>query len=79
MSFDLLTMYGLFAVSLMLLFYAFEETSHWAVLGFAISCGLASIYGFVAGTWPFGLVEAIWSLIAFRRWQKRRRASQPAA
>lgn len=78
MQFDPLTLYGLVAVSLMLLFYAFEETSPWCVLGFAVSCGLASVYGFLQGAWPFGLVEGIWAFIALKRWQKRRLASAPA-
>jgi hypothetical protein len=25
--------------------------------------------GFLAGTWPFGLVELMWAGIAFRRWK----------
>lgn len=77
MTFDALSLFGLFAVSLMLLFYAVEDTSPWFVLGFAIACILAAIYGFLQGAWPFGLVEAIWSLIALKRWQKRRLAGKP--
>jgi hypothetical protein len=63
-----LTLFGLFAVSAMLVFYALESRSHWFVLGFAASCVLGSIYGFLQGAWPFGLVEGIWSVVAFRRW-----------
>lgn len=76
---DGLTLFGLAAVTAMLLFYAFEDASPWFVLGFAISCALASIYGFLQGAWPFGVVEAIWTLIALKRWQKRRLAGKPAA
>jgi hypothetical protein len=65
---DLLTAFGLLAVSLMLLFYALEKYSHWYILAFAGSCVLASIYGFLQGAWPFGFVEAIWSAVASRRW-----------
>jgi hypothetical protein len=65
---DRLTLFGLFAVSAMLLCYALEERSHWFVLAFAASCVLGSTYGFLQGAWPFGLVEAIWSLVAIRRW-----------
>lgn len=64
---NLLTLFGLFAVSAMLVCYAFENRSPWFVLGFACSCGLASIYGFLQGAWPFGIVEAIWLIVAFRR------------
>ena len=74
---DGLTLYGLVAVSLMLLFYALEDYSHWFVLAFAVSCALASSYGFLQGAWPFGVVEAIWTLIALQRWQKRRLVGKP--
>ena len=63
-----LTLFGLFAVTAMLVCYAFESKSHWFILGFAVSCALGSVYGFFQGAWPFGLVEAIWSLVALRRW-----------
>jgi hypothetical protein len=69
---SLLTASGLFSVTAMLVCYALEERSPWFVLAFAAACGLASIYGFLAGTWPFGLVEAIWALIALRRWWRRK-------
>jgi hypothetical protein len=72
MTMDGLTIYGLVSVVLMLLFYALEARSAWFVLAFAISCVMASAYGFLQGAWPFGLVEAIWSLIALRRWWVRR-------
>ena len=65
---DWLTLFGLFAVTAMLVFYALEDRSHWFVLAFAGACGLGSIYGFQQGAWPFGLVEAIWAAVALRRW-----------
>jgi hypothetical protein len=63
-----LTWFGLFAAISMLFCYAFEKRSPWFVLGFAASCVLGSIYCFLQGAWPFGIVEAIWSLVALRRW-----------
>lgn len=77
MNMDALTLFGLASVTLMLLFYAYEDLSHWCVFGFAIACALASIYGFLQGAWPFGVVEAIWAFIAMKRWQKRRLAGKP--
>lgn len=65
---DALTLFGLFAVSAMLVAYALEARSHWWTLTFAGACALGSTYGFLQGAWPFGLVEAIWSLVALRRW-----------
>ena len=68
---DGLSAFGLFAVTAMLVCYAFEERSAWFVLGFAAACALGSVYGFLQGAWPFGLVEAVWTLVALRRWQTR--------
>jgi hypothetical protein len=79
MTFDALTLFGLLAVALMLLFYTFEDASPWCVLGFAVACALASVYGFMQGAWPFGLVEGVWTFIALKRWQKRRLAGKPVA
>ncbi len=70
---DGLTLFGLFAVSAMLACYALEKRSPWFVLAFAGSCALGSVYGFLQGAWPFGLVEAVWSLVALRRWIGARR------
>jgi hypothetical protein len=68
---DGLTLFGLFAVTAMLVFYALEDRDPWFVLAFACACVLASLYGFLQGAWPFGIVEAIWALVAVRRWQMR--------
>ena len=68
----LLSAFGLFAVTLMLLTYALEARSNWYVLAFAFSCALGSTYGFLQGAWPFGVVEAVWSTIAVRRWWLKR-------
>ena len=65
---DPLTTFGLFAVIAMLVCYALEKHSHWFILAFAGACGLGSIYGFLQGAWPFGLVESVWSIVAVRRW-----------
>ncbi len=68
---DRLTLFGLFAVTAMLVTYALEGRSHWFILAFAAACVLGSIYGFLQGAWPFGLVEAIWAIVAMRRWYLR--------
>ena len=65
---DNLTIFGLFAVTAMLVTYALEKRSSWFILAFAGSCVLGSAYGFLQGAWPFGLVEAVWSVVAARRW-----------
>jgi hypothetical protein len=68
-----LSIFGLFAVTAMLVFYALEARSRWFTLAFAAACALGSIYGFLQGAWPFGIVEAIWGLVAIRKWWKAQR------
>jgi hypothetical protein len=68
-----LTLFGLFAVTAMLVTYALESRSSWFILAFSGSCLLGSAYGFLQGAWPFGLVEAIWSIVAAHRWYLARR------
>ena len=66
---DVLTLFGLFAVTAMLVCYAFEARSPWVTLAFAASCGLSSLYGFLQGAWPIGLVEGIWAVVALNKWR----------
>jgi hypothetical protein len=68
LNMNLLALFGLVAVTLMLVFYALERRSRWYTLAFAGACLLGSVYGFLQGAWPFGLVEAVWSVVAIRRW-----------
>jgi hypothetical protein len=69
---DALQLFGLFAVTAMLVCYALEDRDRLFILAFAAACALGSIYGFLQGAWPFGLVEAVWAAIALRRWNVRR-------
>jgi hypothetical protein len=68
-----LTLFGLFAVTAMLVTYALESRSTWFILAFAAACALGSAYGFLQGAWPFGVVEAIWSVVAVRRWYQAKK------
>ena len=67
-----LSAFGLFAVTAMLVTYAMEAKSTWFILAFAFACALGSVYGFLQGAWPFGLVEAAWAGVAVRRWWLKR-------
>ncbi|HZT69700.1 MAG TPA: hypothetical protein VFC10_08130 [Terriglobia bacterium] len=71
-----LTAFGLLAVTAMLICYGLEKRSHWFILAFAVSCGLGSVYGFLQGAWPFGLVESVWALVAIRRWRSERNSKR---
>ena len=64
-----ITLYGVCAVTFMMVMYALEHQGRVFVLGFALGCTLSSVYGFLAGAWPFGVVELIWAGIALRRFR----------
>lgn len=68
---DALTLYGVVAVGSMLVFYALEARARVFVLAFAVACAASSLYGFLQGAWPFGIVELIWSAVALHRWRNR--------
>jgi hypothetical protein len=55
----------------MLIFYALEDRNPWYVLAFAGACALGSLYGFLQGAWPFGLIETMWACVAVHRWRQR--------
>jgi hypothetical protein len=67
-----LTAFGLVAVTAMLVCYALERRSRWWILGFAVACWMGSAYGFLQGAWPFGIVEAIWGVVAVVRFRSSR-------
>ncbi len=75
---DAITLFGLFAVTAMLVFYALEDRSPWCIFGFAVACALGSAYGFLQGAWPFGVVEAVWAGVALRRWWEKAKHAQAA-
>ena len=64
----MLTVYGVVVITFMMLMYALEARGARFVAAFALGCALSSSYGFLSGAWPFGVVEAIWSVIALRRY-----------
>lgn len=64
-----ITIYGVVAVTFMMVMYALESRSRHFIAAFALGCALSSSYGFLAGTWPFGVVEAVWTLVALRRYR----------
>jgi hypothetical protein len=69
MKINALTLFGLVAVTGMMVCYALEARSGWFVLGFVLFCVLGSAYGFLQGAWPFGIIELVWAGVALRRWQ----------
>jgi hypothetical protein len=73
----MLTAFGAAAVTFMMLMYALERRHNGFILAFACGCALASVYGVLAGAWPFGVVEAIWALVAARRFATRKALVPP--
>ena len=71
-----LSVFGLCAVTAMIVFYELESRSHWFILAFGISCFWGSAYGFLQGAWPFGLAEGFWGVVAINKWLKVRRVSR---
>lgn len=67
----LVTVYGVLAVSFMMLMYALEDRGKGFTLAFAAGCVLSSLYGFLANAWPFGIVELVWAGVALRRYRRR--------
>ena len=63
-----LTVFGLLSAGSMLAFYSLERRANGFVLAFSFSCAASSCYLFLQGAWPFGGVEAVWAVVAFRRW-----------
>lgn len=75
----MLTLFGATAVTFMMVMYALERRHPGFVLAFACGCALSSVYGFLAGTWPFGIVEAIWAAVAVHRYRELRRRAATRA
>jgi hypothetical protein len=73
-----LTAFGAAAVTFMMLMYALERRGRGFIFAFGCGCLLSSVYGFAAGTWPFGVVELIWAGVAFKRWRDTPPEGPPA-
>jgi hypothetical protein len=68
MPVDPVTAFGVAALTFMMVMYALEPRDARFVLAFALGCALSSAYGFLSGAWPFGVVEAVWTVVALRRY-----------
>ncbi len=69
---NLVTLFGVCALTFMMLTYSFEHRHPGFLLGFVLGCLLSSAYGYLSGAWPFGVVEAVWGIVAFRRFHATR-------
>lgn len=73
-----ITIYGVCVLTFMVAMYAMESRNRHFIAAFALGCALSSVYGFLAGTWPFGIVEGIWTIVALRRYWDTRPRSLPS-
>ncbi|MGC8510789.1 MAG: hypothetical protein ACP5PB_07960 [Acidimicrobiales bacterium] len=69
----ILTVFGVVALTFMMSMYALEGRGRGFVAAFALGCALSSSYGFLSGSWPFGVVEAVWTILALRRFARTAR------
>ncbi len=74
-----LTIFGIVVLTFMMAMYTLERRGPPFVLAFALGCGLSSLYGFLSGAWPFGVVEAIWTVIALHRYRDTTRENAGGA
>ena len=65
----MVTVFGVLALTFMMTMYALEARGRAFTLAFAGGCILSSAYGFLAGAWPFMVVELVWAGIALKRWR----------
>lgn len=73
------TIYGVVALTFMMVMYALERRGRQFIAAFALGCALSSVYGFLSGAWPFGVVEGVWTLVALRRYHSTRPLPAPDA
>jgi hypothetical protein len=71
----MVTAFGVVALTFMMAMYALERRHSAFTLAFAAGCLLSSAYGFLAGAWPFGIVELVWCGVALRKYLLMRRVS----
>ncbi len=67
---EMLTAFGVASLSFMMLMYSLERRGPRFILAFAAGCALSSAYGFLSGAWPFGVIEAVWFVMALGRYSR---------
>jgi len=67
----MLTVYGVIVLTFMMVMYTLEQRDRRFILAFALGCALSSSYGFLSGAWPFGVVEALWTIVAMHRFVRQ--------
>ena len=68
----MLTLFGSLAVTIMMLSYLLASRSRWFTLAFSAGCAATSVYSALAAVYPIAAIEAIWAVIALRRFLRSR-------
>jgi len=77
--FSPVNIYGSAVLVIMMVFYIYENRNPLFTLLFGIMCIGSSAYGFLAGTWPFGVIEIIWAAFSFRKFHLIRKKEKRSA
>ena len=72
----MLTLFGSVAVGAMMLSYGLEARSKWYVPTFALASAATSLYSGLVEAYPITVIEAVWSLVALRRFIHRAQADR---
>jgi hypothetical protein len=70
----MLTLFGSLAVTIMFLAYWLEPRSRWYVLVFAVASAATAAYSGLVEAYPITVIEALWAVVAFRRFMSRAKA-----
>ncbi|MCL4341765.1 MAG: hypothetical protein M1431_06710 [Candidatus Thermoplasmatota archaeon] len=75
--FSPVNVYGSAVLIVMMVFYIYENRKPVFTLLFGVMCIGSSAYGFLAGTWPFGVIEIIWAAFSIRKYISIRGKGSP--
>jgi hypothetical protein len=64
--------FGLFAIIIMVTSYALEKRAPVFIAIFAFGCAMAAFYAWMINSYPFLIAEALWAVIALKRWRDTR-------
>ena len=65
---DVLMLFGFLTAVLTLLFWMHQGESRSCILALAVCLAAMTVYAFLQGAWPMGMIESVWCAAAVRRW-----------
>jgi fluoride ion exporter CrcB/FEX len=76
---DVLMVFGFLSAFATIVCFLYQRHARSFVLALAICLAAMSAYGFMAGAWPLGIVEMVWSVWALARWRTANRFGRYAS